>query len=637
MLRRMRGFAKSWIAIILFGLIIISFAIFGINDVMSWGARGDDVAQVGQSRIDRVEYAQTFRRTLDAMSEQSGRVITPQEAAENDFDTSLLQQMIDETLVLERAREMGMAVSDQQVARAIQAIPAFRDPVKQAFDQVTYERVLRDNGMTPAMFEQGMRDDLLRRQVMSAVAMGLEAPKRYVERRMNYLYESRDAVVAVVDARVIGAPPEATDEELAAFLAENPDPFRTPERRTISFVHFSLADAKANTTVPEDKIKELYEFRKDQLGTPETRTFEQIIVPDMAMGQQVADRLNAGEDAEAVALDLGLNEPLTQEGQAERDIADKTLAEKVFAANTGDVIGPIEGRLSTAVVKVTDIMPETSLSYDEAKADLKASLLNDIAAEAVLNRTQAFQDEFDAGGTMEESAKAAELAVQSLSGISANGMAKAGRPPEILLAHPEILTTAFEQAEGMASDIFPLKTGGYAIVRVDGITPEAVPPLDEIKSRVAQFWKANRMRELLEQKAQEVLVEAEKTGDLKAVAQAQGLPTETVSGLKRAEAMTQRVPPIVDMIFSARPGEVVTGMAGPLVMAVAQVTDLKPADIPADAPGPEENRQQLTVALTNDVGSQFLASARKDLKVRVYPDRARAAIGLEPEGEPITE
>lgn len=629
MLRNMRQFAKSGFAIILFALIIISFAIFGINDVMSWGARGDDVAAVGKARVSKAEYAQNFSRALDTLREQTGRVITTQEAADNGFDNQLLQQMVDEALVLEMANQANITVADTLVAKEIRGIQAFHDPIKGAFDQVTYERRLRENGMVPAFFEARLRDDLARRQLMNTIAVGIAAPQSYVTRRHNYLHETRDADVVMIDPGVVGMPPQATDEELTTYLNDNPGPFKKPEVRTISYVHFSQETAREQVKIEEDKVKELYDFRKDQLGTPEKRAYTQIIVPDAAIGGAVVEALQAGTNIDAVIEANDLSNAIATAPEAKASIADKMIAEAVFGAKTGDVIGPVEGKLSTSVLVVGDIIPAKTVAYEDVKAELKAGLVNEAASEIVLDHTQKFQDEHDAGGTLEESAKAADMTLGTLDNLLRSGLVQDGEAPAFIIQNPDLLDTIFGLDTGIDSEIIPLSSGGYVAVRVDAITPESLPALADIKDRVAQFWKAEKMREMLNAKVQEIMVATEKGETLKDLAKSEGLRLERIEALSRAETMGGQTPPILQQILAAREGETVSGMIAPMAMGVAQVTKLTPAPANDDQAADKEARQQLNIAITNDIASQYLNTARTRVQINIYPDRAKSAIGLD--------
>jgi peptidyl-prolyl cis-trans isomerase D len=641
MLSTIRKMTKTWVSAILFGLIIISFSFFGLSNVSHWGlGDGDAVAEVGRARISSAEYADMFKRAMERITKQAGRPVTAQEAAQHGVDQQLLQQLVDETAALEMAKKLGLTSSDQQVAAELKGVPAFRDPIKEAFDAETYKRVLAENNLTPAYFEDRLRDDILRRQLLSAIAMGVRAPNAYNERRAAFMFESREADYIILDPRVTGAPPVPTDAELTAFLKENADRFQSPERRSLSYIRFRAADEMGAVSVSEDKLRELYDFRKDKLGTPEKRNLTVWLVKSEAEAATLTRRLRAGESAGAIAQSMGLAAPVRYDNAVQAQLADAKLAAAAFAAGANSVIGPVVGDLSISVVQVGAITPSKTVSFDEVKQTLREEMAKDMASDKLFETVQAFQDARDKGATLEEAAAQVKAKIESVKSVDSQGRLPDGKPAAVAADRPELIAAGFAEAAKAESDIKDVKGGGeYFVVRVDGVEPSVLPKLDAVRAPLTQVWRSEKLRALLNARAAEAVKAIEGGKPLSAVARDLKLEVRHIGNLRRADAMGKPVPPLLENIFHGQKGDVVTGPAGGFAVGVAIVTAVTAPDMKAIESVKGMERNQLDFALAGDMGEQFMAAARTMLKVKLHPERAAKAIGVEPakDAKPATK
>jgi len=176
MLAAIRNFAKSWVAAVLIGLLIVSFAVFGINDVFRGNVR-DAVIQAG----DRVVSSADFRREFDAqkrrIEQQAGQPVPLELAVERGFDKQVLQLMASREAFAALLSKIGLKPSDKLVVDEIAKIPAFFDPVSGRFDKTAYERQLAEGGFTTEQFEQMARDDIAGQMALTGIVAGVRAPR----------------------------------------------------------------------------------------------------------------------------------------------------------------------------------------------------------------------------------------------------------------------------------------------------------------------------------------------------------------------------------------------------------------------------------------------------------------------------
>jgi peptidyl-prolyl cis-trans isomerase D len=131
MLAAIRAFAKSWIAAVLIGLLIVSFAVFGIRDVFR-GHVSNAVITAGSRTVTANDFRREFDMFRKRAEQQMGQPVTAEVAAENGLDRQVLQGLATRESFAELLHRMGIRPSDKLIVEQIAKIPAFFNPVSRA-------------------------------------------------------------------------------------------------------------------------------------------------------------------------------------------------------------------------------------------------------------------------------------------------------------------------------------------------------------------------------------------------------------------------------------------------------------------------------------------------------------------------
>ncbi|MFN3572634.1 MAG: peptidyl-prolyl cis-trans isomerase [Phenylobacterium sp.] len=629
MLAAVRAFAKSWVAAILIGLLIISFAVFGMSDILR-GQMSTDVVTAGSRSVS----AQQFRREYDLWRQQAeqqvGQPVTPQMAAENGIISGLLNEIATREALAVMLGRMGLRPSEDQVTAELRNIPQFFDQISGRFDPALMEQTLSQSGLTPDDFLTRVRDQIAQQHFAAGLVAGLRAPRAYGALNAMVDLEQRDLGYFQVGLRDIEPPKPPTDAQLKAFMEENADQLRLPEFRVISLVRFAPRPEDMQVEVTDEQLEERFEFRRDTLSQPETRSLVQIPARDAAAARQIAERLRKGEDPAAVAKSLNV-EPVTYDSRPKSAIADRKVAEAAFALEDGAVSDPIQGDLGLAVVKVTDVTPGREPTLEDVRPMLEAEIRQDAAAEKVYERTQAYEDAHLGGASLTEAAQTAGVPVLTLGPVTESGRDEEGRPVEGV--SPQILEAAFDLAEGAESDLAELQRGEYFAVKVERITPPALPPLEEVKADLTRFWMQREIIRRLEAKGDELAARVREGESLEAVASSIGARVTRAAALDRATAQEngQLSDDALMKTFGAKVGEVFRARDVQLGMIVGKLDAIRPGDVEAVAQATEQGRPQMAMSLFRDLAASASAAAREEVKVRINEERARAELGLDPE------
>jgi peptidyl-prolyl cis-trans isomerase D len=625
MLSALRAFAKSPFAAGLIGLLIVSFAVFGIRDVFR-NRVSNAVITAGSRTISANDFRHEFDMMRKRAEQEMGQPVTPEVAAANGLDRQVLQGLALREGFAELLRRMGIHPSDKLVAQQIAKIPAFLNPVSGQFDKTQYVQRLAQNDLTPEKFEAALRDELAEQHFIGALMNGFEAPRAYSAMAAIYALESRDISYLTVDPTNVPKPAAPTDAQLQAFMKDNAAQLTLPEFRVLTVARFSPQQF-ANLPVDEAEVRKRYEFRKDTLATPETRTVVQIPAKDAAAAQAITARLQKGEAPEAVAKSLGVD-AITYENKPQSAIPDHKVAQAAFQQQPGQV-ATVQGDIGLAVVKVVSVTPGKSVSFEEARPAIEAELRKDAAADKVNVETNAYDDAHQKGANLAEAAQKAGVQPATLGPVSRDGRDPQGQPVQGL--SQKLIDTAFGLPAGGESEITDAGNGEYFAVRVDKIVPPAMPALATIKPQLTQAWMMRQLVQAMQAKADALAAQARKGQSLEAVAQSAGVKLVHAPGVDRqsAEQNPLMSPDILNNAFGGKPSEVFVAR-GRNAIVVGRVDAIHPGDPAALARMTEQTRPQMTQTLFRELGGAAEQAARQKMKVRVDYNRAREALGLPP-------
>ena len=233
MLKNFRDASNKPVAKVLMGILVFSFVGWGASSWIFGESGIDDViVKIGRESVTMKAFEQERGRQMAALSREQQKQIYTDRATGVYFSQQILSKLASQLMLEQRAKYMGLAVTNAAVANAIRTEPAFQQDGK--FSAVQFDSVLAMNGLSESTFAEHIRRTLLRDMVLSGVAGGIHVPDFTVTAMHNARHAKRDIEFATVrfeDFKVAGQP---TDEQLRDTYAKNPKTI--PEFRTVSYV-----------------------------------------------------------------------------------------------------------------------------------------------------------------------------------------------------------------------------------------------------------------------------------------------------------------------------------------------------------------------------------------------------------------
>lgn len=633
MLRGIRTASANWIGktilAAVMGLLIVSFAIWGIGDIFRGFGRSQ-VAKIGRTELSIEQFRQTYNDRIQQLGRRLGRPITPEQARAAGLDRQILSQLLAEIALDERARQLGLGLSDAEIAREIMADPNFRGPNGQ-FDRLRFDQLIRSAGYNEARFTAEQRRISLRRQIAETVSGGIAAPKTEVEALNRFENEQRAIEYVVLGPEQAGEPPKPTQDELQAYYEDRKAAFRAPEYRKITYLTLSPAALAQWIEIPDADLKRAYEQRRSRYVTPEKRELQQIVFPNEDEAKAAAQALAGGLSFAQLAAQRNLSEKDINLGTVTKSgMVDRAVAEAAFSLKEGETSPPVKGQFGAVLVHVNKIEPEKAKPFEEAAPEIRRELSLERARSEMTAKHDKIEDERAAGLKLSELAPKVGLQANTIDAVDRSGRAANGERVTNLPRGVELLAAAFATGVNVENDPLEIPGGGYVWFEVESIQPSRERTFDEVKSLVEERWRDERLAEALKTRAAQLADKLKAGASMADIASEAGVKAQTATALKRNRPRDNLSARALDAIFRAEKGAAGSEEGDKATERIVfRVTDVTVPNFDAASAEGRQLSEEIRRSLTDDILAQYVGYLEADLGVSVNEDAIRQVIGGE--------
>lgn len=525
------GFAR-WILIGLMSLLILSFGIWGIQDVFT-GFRSNEVVSVGRTVVTTEAFQRIYNREVQQLSRRIGKPVSSSEARLLGLEKQVLDSLTTTALLDEQAKAYRLGLSPDKIAAAVLEDPTYRSPTGQ-FDRNYFSALLRENGMTEPAFFDEQHKVYLRSQLSEAVAGDVAVPQAMQEAFARFRDETRSISYVTLTDTIVGDVPPPDPAALQAFYNERKGDFRAPEYRKFTYLTLAPDDLAAKVNVSDQDAKADYDSHKDRYTTPEKRTVQQIGFPNAADAKAAADRIAGGKATfDQIATERNVKPADLDLGSVTRtQLLDPVVAEEAFKLPEGGVSGAVQGKLSSAIVRVTKIDPSVVTTFDAAKDQIKKQIALDRARGDLTDLQGKIEDERAGGASLKEIGEKFKLELHEILAIDSQGRDAAGQPYRLPM-HKELVQAIFASEPGADSEAIDGRDQGLIWHHLDAIDAARDRTLDEAKGDVVAAWTKEEKAKRMQARADELLKELKAGKALDEVAKAASLEVKQTWGVKR--------------------------------------------------------------------------------------------------------
>ncbi|MGH7045258.1 MAG: SurA N-terminal domain-containing protein [Stellaceae bacterium] len=616
MLQAIRSQAGSWFVKGLFGILIITFGIWGIGDIFRGRPPDTSVATVGGQSIDASALQNAVQPALDRLSTETGSAVNLRQAKKMGVIDDVLRQLIDRSLLDQETTRLRLEVSDDVIRNTITQDPMFRGRTG-GFDRAAFDALLAANQLSEGQYVERLRQEIPRNDLLQAITAGAAAPPAMVDALYRYRNEKRIAtIVTIPDAGAsdVGQPTEA---ELTKYYDAHQDLFRAPEYRGFMLASLTPSDLAKTIAVPLERLKSAYNQRQAEFALPERRDVQQILVPTEDKAKAAEAALAAGQSWNEVATTIAGQTPQTIDlGLLAQSELPDTLAKVAFALPLNKPSTPVHSPLGWHILRITRIEPPRTESFDEAKAKLQADVAHDEAVDRLYTVANHVDDAIAGGAGIGAAAAKFGLKTTVVARIDDQGRDRAGKTVVLPVAPASVLKLAFATEADRTTRVTQTPEGAIFVLQLTKIVPPSIRPLTEVKDQAIAGWQAERRRDLVTARAQALAAAVKPGTSLSAVAAAKGLKVTTSPPLLRQSAGADGVAPaLVARLFAVKPGAAVTASDANGSYA-AQLILVQEPKIGAKT-ATEGLSREIGAGIQTDLGEEFSQSLRDHIPVAI--------------------
>jgi peptidyl-prolyl cis-trans isomerase D len=607
------------------GGLVIAFGVWGIGDIFR-GFGLSTVAKIGRTEISIDEFRIRYNDQLQRLGRQLNRPISSEQARAFGVEQQLLGQMIAFAALDERARQLRLVISDDDLRKRIMENPAFRG-LTGTFDQNAFLQRIRDSGFSEQRFLFEERQGTVRRQLIEAIGGDIATPQAAAAALERYGEEERSIDYVTLDASKAGDIATPSPEMLQAYFEDHKVAFRAPEYRKVLMMMVSQEELARGIEVSEEDAKRAYQDRLNRYSTPERRQVQQIVFANAAEAKAASERIAGGLDFVELAKERNLTENDIDLGTvAKPDIIDQAVANAAFGLAEGAVSAPVAGRFGTAIVRAVKIEPGSTKSFAEVEADIKHDIAFD-RAKAEVNKTRdKVEEEFGGGASLEETAQKLKIPLVSVDAVDRSGRTPDGEAIAGLPEGVDVISAAFATDINNENDPLPLRAGGFVWYDVAGITPSRERKLDEVKDRVEARWREDETIKRINAKTTELMDKLKSGISLADIATAEGLKLDSKAGLKRqGDAMPARV--VTEVFRTAKDGFASADGEKATDRIIFRVTDIKVPTFDAASATVQSIRNQLKTSYNDELLTQYVTKLETELGTSVNQSALAQATG----------
>ena len=499
MLEIIRERAQGVIAKVILGLITIPFALWGVDSYLKQGDKADIVAKVDGQSITRREFALTLKEQQARMRTELGERFDPAILDRPESRQAVLDGLVQQRLLAAEANRTGVGLPDKLLASIISGIPEFQQEGK--FSQTRYETMVRAQDMTPAMFENRLRQNLIAQQLYEGLSHGVAVPHSTEDMVVRLAEQQREINQAMLTPEKYMSQLKVDPADIKSYYEKHREEFSIPEQARLEYVVLSADELSQQMDVSDQEVKKQYDEHTVQYNEPEQRRASHILIAAGANASP-AEKTAARSEAEQVLKEIKRNPAKFEElarlhskdpgsavkggdlGFFARGAMVKPFEETAFSMKGGDISGLVQSDFGFHIIKLTAIRQGGTRTLEQTKGEIIQELKKQKALKKFAELAETFSNTvYEQPDSLKPVSEALKLKVQSSPWLSKKSV------DVPLLMHPKLLQAVFSE------DALKLKRNTEAIevapntlvaARVLEYKPVSIKPLEELNTELAK-------------------------------------------------------------------------------------------------------------------------------------------------------
>ena len=558
MLQSMRQGAQSTTAKIIIGLIVLSFAAFGLETLLPGGA-GTSVAEVNGEEISPFVLQEAITQQKRQLISILGEDIDPALLDDERLQPRALESLIQRALLLQTASKLSLVASDAQIGKSITTIDAFQ--LNGSFSPEAYKSVLANAGYTPERFRRMQAEDIVLTQLQTALSETEFVTQQELSAMANLLAEERDVRYLVIPEGTLVENSALSESALQTYYETYQADFFKPEQVVVDYILLTPDDFRE--PVDEDLIRQQYESVRDEYTvTTQSRVSHILLIPreeesEGDFARRVADvseRLDRLEDfsalAEEVSDDIGSASLGGELGFTDGTAFPEEMEAAIAALQEpGEVSAAVITDAGTHFIRLDERIAGETVSFDDVKEELRSSIESAEAERALLVKVEELRD-------LVFNAPDLNGPAETIGGAVGRSEAFSRESGSGLFSEDALRQMAFSDDVLNArnnSEVVELSGRRFAVLRINEVKPAQVAPILEVEAEIRERLRTELAAEALadlQARAEQNLSDG---ASLEEVAASLGLEWRVELATTRLASQLPR--PVLEAAFAMPAGE----------------------------------------------------------------------------------
>ena len=494
MMDNLRAASNHVVLKIILGLIILSFVLTGVGEFLVGGS-GDYAAKVNGQEISRAQLERAFATERNRQQQMLGdqfSQLAGNEGYMQQMRQQALSQLVDELLLDQYAKELKLAISDDQIKQAIFSQPAFQTDGK--FDNSKYLALIGNMGFSADQYAEALRKQLTTQQLVNAVAGTDFMLSGEADSLAALVSQQRSVRTATIDVTKLTAQQQASETEIKNYYEQHKNDFMAPEQFRVSYIKLDAASMQEKAS--DSEIQSWYDEHKAEFGQPQRNRYSIIQTKTEADAQAVLDQLKNGADFAALAKEKSIDPISRRNGGDMGWLEPSTTPDELKDAkltSKGQLSGVVKSSVGFLVVRLDDIQPEQV----KPLAEVRDSIVGKVEQEKAIDAYYKLQQKVsDAASNDNESLAGAEQAA-GVKAVETSWFDRDSLPAE--LNFDAVKQAIFNGglvgengAPGSNSDIITVDGDRAFVLRVSEHKAEAVKPFAEVQAQITDTIKRDK-------------------------------------------------------------------------------------------------------------------------------------------------
>ena len=615
MLDKFRSYAQTKAAQVILALVLIPFALFGIDSYLNQAGNNLSIAKVDGYKIALPEYNRAIENVRNRMMSE-GKKVDPAMFDSFEFKESVVDGLITKQLINNDIKKSQFKITDQQLSQYIIGMPDFQKDGK--FSQELYDKVLQNNQLNPKKFEESIRNDLLIQQVRDGLQKLTFIPPNNLTETLKATSQQREVTVAEFKTKEYMAKANISEKDMQAFYEQNKSKFLAPEQVKAEFVVFSLTSILPSITVSEDEVKAFYKTNADKYQNQQQREASHILIA-ASKNAAPAEKAKAKAKAEDVLGQIKKNPKQFEElatkysqdpesakkggdlGAFGRGMMVKPFDDAVFSMKVNEISGIVESDFGYHIIKLTKVIGDGG-GFDAIKPQIKAELIYQKAQDKYAALAEDFSNKvYEQSSSLDVVSKKFNLPIQKTDWISRNESDK--------FFKNEALMNALYSKESIKdrrnTEAIEVTPNNLISARVVDYKAQSTKPFAEVKKSIEDYLKFEAAKKLVATEGEAALksvADASRKIDWQATVLVDRKNTKGLS-----QAVTNHAYKMPTDKLPSYSG-FVDGNNGYVIVKVSKVA------FPND--DNEENKKEFASSYTEALSSEYLSAYLKGLKAK---------------------